>query len=207
VTPARRFRAPDTNLAQAAVESHRGGHFLRTCAKCGFARISGVKNFVLTAIAVVGLGAILMATQKEKQEAQPQISQVVSQPENRWLTDYKKAQEEAKSSNRFLLMEFTGSDWCGPCILLQREVFSSPEFQDYAKKNFVLLEVDFPRTKTLPQEVVVQNQELAYRYGISVFPSAIILNGEGKKVGELLGYDPGGGSKGYIEELEKARKR
>jgi protein disulfide-isomerase len=166
-----------------------------------------VKNFVVAAVAVGGFGAVLMATQKEKQEAQPHISQVVSQPENRWLTDYMKAQEEAKSSNKFLLMEFTGSDWCGPCILLQREVFSSPEFQDYAKKNFVLLEVDFPRTKTQPQEVVVQNQGLAYRYGISVFPSAIILNGEGKKVGELLGYDPGGGSKGYIEELEKARKR
>jgi protein disulfide-isomerase len=166
-----------------------------------------VKNFVLAAVAVAGFGGVLMATQKEEKEARPQISQVVSQPESHWLTDYKKAQEEAKSSNKFLLMEFTGSDWCGPCILLQREVFSSPEFQDYAKKNLVLLEVDFPRMKTQPHEVVAQNQELAYRYGISVFPSAIILNGDGKKVGELLGYDPGAGSKGYIEELEKARKR
>jgi thioredoxin-related protein len=166
-----------------------------------------VKNFVLAAAAVAGLGAILVATQKEKQKPQPQVSQAASQPESLWLTDYKEAEQKAKSSNKFLLMEFTGSDWCGPCILLQRQVFSSPEFQDYAKKNFVLLELDFPRAKTQPHNVVVQNQELASRYGISVFPSTIILNGTGKKVGELLGYDPEAGSKGYIEELEKARKR
>lgn len=161
---------------------------------------------MLAAAAVVGLGAVLVATQKEKQKPQPQGSQIASQPASHWLTDYKKAQEEAKSSNKLLLMEFTGSDWCGPCILLQRQVFSSPEFQDYAKKNFVLLELDFPRAKTQPHEMVVQNQELADRYGISVFPSAIILNGDGKKIGELLGYDPEGRSRGYIEELEKARK-
>jgi len=53
----------------------------------------------------------------------------------------------------------------------------------------------------------VQNQELAHRYGISVFPSAVILNGDGQKLGELLGYDPEGGSRGYIEELEKAQKK
>jgi thioredoxin-related protein len=194
-------------LALPAIESHRGGNFLRTCAKHGFVRIFCVKYFMLTAVAVVGLGAVLLATQKEKQNPQAQVSPVATESESHWLTDYKKAQQEAKSSNKFLLMEFTGSDWCGPCILLQRQVFSSPEFQDYAKKNFILLEVDFPRTKTQPHEVVMQNQELANRYGISVFPSAIILNGDGKKIGELLGYDPEGGSRGYIEELEKAHKR
>jgi thioredoxin-related protein len=194
-------------LALPAIESHRGGNFLHTCAKHGFVRIFCVKYFMLTAVAVVGLGAVLLATQKEKQNLQPQVSPVATESKSHWLTDYKKAQQEAKSSNKFLLMEFTGSDWCGPCILLQRQVFSSPEFQDYAKKNFILLEVDFPRTKTQPHEVVMQNQELANRYGISVFPSAIILNGDGEKIGELLGYDPEGGSRGYIEELEKARKR
>jgi disulfide reductase len=193
-------------FAPPAIESRRSGYF-RTCAKHRFVRIFCVKYFMLAAVAVVGLGAVLVATQKEKEKPQSQVSQVASQPESRWLTDYTKAQQEAKSSNKFLLMEFTGSDWCGPCILLQRQVFSSPEFQDYAGKNFVLLELDFPRTKTQPHEVVVQNQELAHRYGISVFPSAIILNGDGKKIGELLGYDPDGGSRGYIEELEKAQKR
>jgi thioredoxin-related protein len=207
VTTARCFGRRAKTLALPAIELRRGGYFLRTCARHGVVQIFRVKYFVLTAVGVVGLGTLLVGTEKEKQKPEPQVSQVATEPESHWLTDYKKAQQEAKSSNKFLLMEFTGSDWCGPCILLQRQVFSTPEFQDYAKKNFVLLELDFPRTKTQPHEVVVQNQELANRYGISVFPSAIILNGDGKKIGEVLGYDPEGGSRGYVEELEKARKR
>ncbi|MEP6603915.1 MAG: thioredoxin family protein [Spartobacteria bacterium] len=123
-----------------------------------------------------------------------------------WQTDFKKAQEEAKSNHKFLLVEFTGSDWCPPCMRLRKDVFSTREFQDYANKNFVLLELDFPRRKSLSKELTMQNQELASRFGIEVFPSIIILNSEGKKVGELLGYDPTVTVQNYISELEKARK-
>ena len=123
-----------------------------------------------------------------------------------WLTDYKQAQEQAKASNKLMLLEFTGSDWCPPCMRLKKDVLSTPEFQDYAGKNFVLVELDFPRGKEQPRELAAQNQELASRFGIEVFPSVIILDGNGKKVGELLGYDPRATVKMYIDELEKARK-
>jgi thioredoxin-related protein len=121
-----------------------------------------------------------------------------------WLTDYKKAQEEAKANNKLILLDFTGSDWCGWCIRLDREVFSKPEFKDYAGKNLVLVEVDFPRRKPLNLETRKQNEELAGQYGIQGFPTIIVLNGDGRKVGEL-GYMPGG-PEAFIAELEKLRK-
>ncbi len=64
-----------------------------------------------------------------------------------WLSDYKKAQQEAKANNKLVLLDFTGSDWCGWCMKLNKEVFSQPQFKDYASKALVLLEVDFPRQK------------------------------------------------------------
>src|SRR5439155_1331927 len=62
-----------------------------------------------------------------------------------WLNDYKKAQQETKAGNKLLLLDFTGSDWCGYCIQLDKEVFSQPDFKEYASKNLILLELDFPR--------------------------------------------------------------
>jgi protein disulfide-isomerase len=121
-----------------------------------------------------------------------------------WLTDYKQAQEEAKANKKLVLVDFTGSDWCGWCIKLDREVFSKPEFQEYAKKNLVLLEVDFPRTKQLTPAERSQNQELAQRYNVAGFPTIVVLDGEGKQVGEL-GYTPGGPS-AFIKMLESLPK-
>lgn len=121
-----------------------------------------------------------------------------------WETDYKKAQEQAKAGNKLVLLDFTGSDWCGWCIKLNREVFSKPEFKDYATKNLVLVELDFPRAKAQAASVKKQNEELASQYGIQGFPTIIVLNGQGKKVGEL-GYMEGGPS-AFIAELEKLRK-
>jgi len=121
-----------------------------------------------------------------------------------WLTDFHQAQEEAKAGHKLLLLNFTGSDWCGWCIRLQAEVFSKPEFADYAKQNLVLMELDFPRAKALSSEVRKQNVALAEKYGIDGFPTIVVLNGDGKPVG-LLGYVPGGPS-AFIEELKKLPK-
>ncbi len=126
------------------------------------------------------------------------------QAELSWQTDYKKAQEEAKADKKLLLVDFTGSDWCGWCIRLNREVFSKPEFQEYAHKNLVLLEIDFPRAKAQVDSVKKQNEQLASQYQIQGFPTIIVLNSDGKKVGEL-GYMEGGPS-AFIAELEKLRK-
>ncbi|MFN2508423.1 MAG: thioredoxin family protein [Chthoniobacterales bacterium] len=121
-----------------------------------------------------------------------------------WMTDYKQAQEEAKTNKKLLLVDFTGSDWCGWCIRLDREVFSRPEFKEYASKNLVLLEVDFPRGKALPPAQKAQNQELAQQHRIQGFPTIVVLDSDGKKIGEL-GYMPGGPA-AFIAELDRLRK-
>ncbi len=102
-----------------------------------------------------------------------------------WLTDYKQAQQQAKSNKKVMLLDFTGSDWCGWCIKLDKEVFSKPEFQEYANKNLVLVELDFPRRKEISATERSQNEELAQEHGVQGFPTLIVLDSNGKKMGEL----------------------
>jgi len=122
-----------------------------------------------------------------------------------WLTDLPKAQAKAKSESKLVMLDFTGSDWCGWCIKLNKEVFSKPEFAEYADKNLVLVEVDFPRSKTQSAELKKANQALQDKYKVEGYPTIIVLNGDGKKVGEL-GYQPGG-PKPFIDELQKLKQK
>src|SRR6266478_4278624 len=84
--------------------------------------------------------------------------------EEQWLTDLPKAQAKAKEEKKLVLMDFTGSDWCGFCIKLNKEVFSKPEFTEYAKKNLVLVEVDFPTKKELSAAQKKANAALKEKY-------------------------------------------
>jgi thioredoxin-related protein len=122
-----------------------------------------------------------------------------------WSEDYEASLAKAKADNKLVLLDFTGSDWCGWCIKIDKEIFSTPEFQDYAAKNLELVELDFPRKKTLPDNVKAQNEKLLREYGIQGFPTIIVLNSQGKKIGEL-GYMPGG-PKPFIAELEKLKNK
>ena len=131
-----------------------------------------------------------------------------------WLTDLKQAQEKAKAEKKLLLLDFTGSDWCGWCIKLRKEVFSQPEFQNYADKNLVLMEVDFPRRKALTPSVQQQNEELAQKFRIEGFPTIVVLDGEGKPLG-ALSYDSAiapdsqkqvGSPTAFIANIEKLKK-
>jgi len=121
-----------------------------------------------------------------------------------WTTSYEEGQQDAKANNKLVLLDFTGSDWCGWCIMLEREVFSKPQFKEYASKNLVLVELDFPKRKPMPDAIKVQNVKLARRYQVQGFPTIIVLNGDGQMVGEL-GYMEGG-PEVFIEALEKLRK-
>lgn len=121
-----------------------------------------------------------------------------------WMTDLPKAQAKAKAENKLVMMDFTGSDWCIWCKRLNKEIFSTQDFADYAAKNLVLVEVDFPRAKPQSYEQKKANQTLASKYNIQGYPTVIVLNGNGKKVGEL-GYLEGG-PKAFIAELDKLKK-
>jgi thioredoxin-related protein len=122
-----------------------------------------------------------------------------------WLTDLPKAQAIAKRENKLVIMDFTGSDWCPWCIKLRNEVFSQPDFIKYASKNLVPVEVDFPRKKEQSPDQKKANQALQRKYKIEGFPTVIVLNSAGAKVGEL-NYEPGG-PKGFIEKLEEMKKK
>ena len=122
-----------------------------------------------------------------------------------WLTDLPKAQAQAKKENKLVLLDFTGSDWCGWCIKLKNEVFDTKEFKDYADKNLVLVEVDFPRKKQLSPEQKKANNALQKQYGIQGYPTVIVLDGDGKKVGKL-GYMKGG-PKAFTEKLDGMKKK
>ena len=123
--------------------------------------------------------------------------------ELKWLTDAKKAQEQAKAEKKLVMLDFTGSDWCGWGIKLHNEVFSKSEFADYAKKNLVLVEVDFPRRKKLSAEQEKANFALQDKYKVEAYPTIIVLNGDGKQLGQL-GYTS---LKEFIAGLERMKKQ
>lgn len=152
---------------------------------------------------LLAAGALLTISCSENSTAE-ESTKVSESAKAGWLTNYAAAQEEAKSQHKLLLMDFTGSDWCGWCILLQKEVFSKPEFKEYASKNLVLLELDFPHGKQMTAEVVAQNERLAAQYRIQGFPTLVVLDSSGKEVAQL-GYMQGGPA-AFIAALEKLRK-
>ena len=123
-----------------------------------------------------------------------------------WLTDLTKAQNRAKSDKKAVLINFTGSDWCGFCIKLDKEVFSTKEFADYAKENLVLMKADFPRRTQLPDEVKKANAQLKDRYEIRGFPTLVMLDGEGRVLGKKVGYG-GGGPKAVLDEFKGWQKK
>jgi protein disulfide-isomerase len=122
-----------------------------------------------------------------------------------WLTNLKQAQAETKANNKLLLVNFTGSDWCGYCIALDKEVFSKPSFKEYARQNFVLLDIDFPRGKRLTKTQKQQSESLADEHGVRGFPTIIVFDSSGNKLGQL-GYMSGGPA-AFIAALEKFRSR
>ena len=108
-----------------------------------------------------------------------------------WMTDFKAALAQARENHTKVFMFFTGSDWCGWCKRLDAEVLSTKEFQGYASQTLTLLKLDFPRGIPQSEELKAQNARLARRYKIEGYPTVIVLDWTGEKVGEL-GYQPGG---------------
>ena len=129
----------------------------------------------------------------------------LTRAESDWLHDWNKAQEEAKANHKLLFLNFTGSDWCGWCIKLDKDIFSQPQFKNYAHDNLVLVELDFPRRKSLPTEEKKQNMHLAQQYEVLGFPTIVVLNSSGQKVWQFDGYFPGG-PEAFIAQLQKLPK-
>lgn len=117
-----------------------------------------------------------------------------------WETDFARAAAQARTTGKYLLLNFSGSDWCVWCTVLDNEVFRQRAFQDYAADNLVCVLLDFPRAKAQSAELRKQNYALSRQYGIQGFPTVLILSPAGELVGRT-GYQPGG-AEAYVQHLK-----
>ncbi len=123
-----------------------------------------------------------------------------------WLTDWEAAKAQAQRTNKPILINFTGSDWCGWCIRLKEEVFSQDAFKNWAGQKVVLFEADFPRQKALAPNLQAQNEQLASQFQITGYPSIIFVDGNGKQLGPRYGYQAGG-PEAWIKGAEQCMGR
>ncbi len=123
-----------------------------------------------------------------------------------WYTDIMKANEVSKTTNIPIFAFFTGSDWCGWCKKLQADVFSKSEFIEWAKKNVVLLELDFPRGKTLSPELQQQNNSLQQTFQVRGYPTIWIFNLNKSADGQKFDIDSFG-SLGYPQNTTPGKEQ
>ncbi len=119
-----------------------------------------------------------------------------------WQTDFTKAKEIASKENRPIILVFQGSDWCAPCIKLDKKIWSTEAFQNYAKEHYVMLQADFPRKRgnKLSKEQTEANNALAAKYNQQgYFPFVVVLDSQGTVLGQTSYKDIT--PEEYIEEL------
>jgi protein disulfide-isomerase len=132
------------------------------------------------------------------------VSAATSTPAG-WTDDFEAAKKQAAAENKLLLVDFSGSDWCGWCKKLDKEVFAKPEFLEGAKKDFVLVMVDSPSDKKLLSEKAAeQNPKLVEKYDVHGFPTVLVMDADGTVL-EKTGYRDGGPEK-YLEHLAEIKK-
>jgi thioredoxin-related protein len=166
---------------------------------------------IVLVILMISLVAVLGCTQPDKQQNDPPAEAATGEATETpvegtyqtgtWIEDFVQAKEHSKELNRPILMNFTGSDWCKWCFKLRDEVFTQDAFKDYAKDNLVLLTVDFPMKRQLPQEQQAANEALQQHYGIEGYPTILLVDSEGKEIGRT-GYQPGG-PENYVKHLRE----
>ncbi len=124
--------------------------------------------------------------------------------EDGWITNYEAAVRIAEQEKKPLLVNFTGSDWCGYCHQLDGEVFSKGAFDTWAKENVVLVRLDFPQTKVQPLWKLQQNKSLIEKYRVQGFPTILFLKPDGQVFGQS-GVMPGG-TMAWIENADSILK-
>ena len=108
-----------------------------------------------------------------------------------WRTDFDKALTDAKRDHKLVLLKFSGSDWCLPCIRMEKEVFGTDSFSHFASDNLVMVNADFPRLSKnkLDKSVLKQNEVLAERYDkAGHFPLTLLIDENGKVLKSWVGY-------------------
>lgn len=120
-----------------------------------------------------------------------------------WQTDLETAKSIASEKHRKIVLVFQGSDWCAPCIKLDREIWSTSEFTDFAEEHYVMVRADFPKKKAnaLTKEQQAKNNQLAEEYNSGgIFPFVVVMDSDGHILGKT-GYQKVSPSE-YIKHLE-----
>lgn len=124
----------------------------------------------------------------------------ISESGQKWYRNLDLAKELAEKEKKHILVNFTGSDWCGWCHKLRDEVFEQPEFFEFVQNELVLVRFDFPKSFSLPAGEESYNKKMLNQYGVRGFPSIFLLDHKGKTV-KRLGYEAGG-AQNYISMLQ-----
>ena len=128
-----------------------------------------------------------------------------AQGKDGWTEDQPKALAQAKTENKLVFMDFTGSDWCPWCLKIDKEVFATPEFKQYAKDHLVLVRLDFPQETPQDPATRKRNQALGQQYNTEgVFPLQVVLSPDCKTIKVFEGYPPGG-VKGLLVSLKQLK--
>jgi protein disulfide-isomerase len=163
-----------------------------------------------TILAIAALAVCLPACRKNQITSTSSTSAPVvttakaaaSEASEGWMSDWEAAKAKAKAENKPILINFTGTDWCGWCIKIEKEVFSQKAFKDYAEKNLVLMEVDFPKKKEQSAELKKQNKALDKEFGIEGYPTIYLIDTAGEKISDDIGYREGG-PEAYAQHLQQ----
>ncbi len=124
-----------------------------------------------------------------------------------WTMDYAKAVQVAKEKKLPILLNFTGSDWCGWCKLMARSVFAKEAWKRYAKDNLILVTIDFPRDPNIvPKKYKERNNQLQYKYGVTGYPTYIIVDEDGATILGKLGAGRNKTPESFIRELKTLLK-
>ncbi len=118
-----------------------------------------------------------------------------------WKTDFTAAKTEAKRDGKPILLDFTGSDWCGWCVKMKKDVLNEKAFKDFSDKSLVLVEVDFPQKKAQTAALKKANSALQDKYKVGGFPTFVLINADGKELGRHEGYLKGGPA-AFIQKIE-----
>src|SRR5690606_176112 len=164
-----------------------------------------LKHNTVIIVSTIALGLITLSfinkDDKKKQETSQTETEYKASMEG-WEVEVNIAYEKSKKTGKPILANFTGSDWCGWCIKLKNEVFVKPEFKAWSKKNVILLELDFPRKKQIPEEIKQQNYGMQQAFGVRGYPTIWVFNLSKNDEGQFSidaigksGYVAGGPSK------------
>ena len=160
-----------------------------------------MKNFKTIAAAILAT-CLFNASSQASDEVQLEGAQL-----GRWTMDYTAAAKLAKEKNVPMMLNFTGSDWCGWCKLMDKDVFAKDGWKKYAAKNAVLVTVDFPSDKSIvPGKYVERNEALKNEFGIRGYPTYIVLDSDGETLLGQLGAGKGMTPEAFIEKFKETTR-